>query len=97
MQVKKSLKKLGPHDSLKLQKMGKCAVEVAADKRRHVIRAITVELFCEACDLHNYDQQKMIKFLAKRRKIDDHTVSNYYIIFIARNFAYEFPAESHSS
>ena len=69
-------------DPLKVdEKKDKCAVELA-DERGPAFTALAVMLFHQGCEMHNHDRQTMLKFLAQRKHIGDHTVSvNYYYYY----------------
>ena len=67
-------------DPLKVdEKKDKCAVELA-EERGPAFTALAVMLFHQGCEMHNHDRQTMLKFLAQRKHIGDHTVSVYIYI-----------------
>ena len=62
-------------DPLRVDKdKDKCAVELAEEKGP-AFTALAVMLFHQGCEMYNHDRQTMLKFLAQRKHIGDHTVS----------------------
>ena len=78
-------------DPLKVdEKKDKCAVELA-DERGPAFTALTVMLFHQGCEMHNHNRQMMLKFLAQRKHIGDHTVSvNYYYYYYKKELLIEY-------